>query len=54
MISKHPNAFSVNRRTLLTMGAALAGATPLLRAPAFAASDPKVIEGAKKEGAVSL
>lgn len=37
------------------MSAVLAGAAPLLRvSEAFAASDPKVIEAAKKEGTVSL
>jgi iron(III) transport system substrate-binding protein len=45
----------MNRRTVLKMSAALAGAASLLRAPmAFAASDPKVIDAAQKEGAVSL
>jgi iron(III) transport system substrate-binding protein len=46
---------SMNRRTVLKMSAALAGAASLLRGPmAFAASDPKVIDAARKEGAVSL
>src|SRR5215203_3470147 len=46
---------SLNRRSVLKMGAALAGATPFVRTlPAVAASDPKVVDGAKKEGAVSL
>lgn len=55
MTTDHPMSSSMNRRTLLKMSAALAGGTSLLRTPAaFAASDPKVIEGAKKEGAVSL
>ena len=46
---------SPNRRSVLKMGAALAGATPFVRTlPVFAASDPKVVEAAKKEGAVSL
>ena len=52
------NAFTwpaMNRRTMLKMGASLVGAGSLMRAPgAFAASDPKLIEAAKKEGAVSL
>ena len=43
---------SIDRRTALKIGGALAGAAV---APwAFAASDPKVVEAAKKEGAVSL
>lgn len=45
----------LSRRTLLQMGAAAAGATPLLRMSAsWAASDPALIEAAKKEGTVSL
>jgi iron(III) transport system substrate-binding protein len=45
----------LHRRSLLRMGAVLAGAAPLLRvAPSAAASDPKMIEAAKKEGSVSL
>ena len=47
---------AIDRRTVLRMSAGLAGAGPLLGLPsiAHAASDPKVIEAAKKEGAVSL
>ena len=47
---------SIDRRTLLRMGAGLAGAGSLLGLPVLsgAASDPKLIEAAKKEGAVSL
>jgi iron(III) transport system substrate-binding protein len=51
---RYPAPFVLSRRSLL-MGAALAGTAPFWRiAPAAAASDPKVIEGAKKEGTVSL
>ena len=49
------NLSAMNRRTMLQMSAGIAGASALLRAPsAVAASDPKVVEAAKKEGAVSL
>ena len=48
--SKH-----ISRRTMLKMGAAAVSAGSLMRTPdALAASDPKLIEAAKKEGAVSL
>jgi iron(III) transport system substrate-binding protein len=48
-------ASSIKRRTLLKLSAAMVATGPLLRAfPARAASDPKVIDAAKKEGAVSL
>jgi len=44
----------LNRRSLL-MGAALAGAAPLLRiSPSIAASDPAVVAAARREGTVSL
>ena len=46
---------TLDRRTLLKAGAALAGITPVLRTGAgHAASDPAVIDAARKEGAVSL
>jgi iron(III) transport system substrate-binding protein len=55
MTTEHSTSSPMNRRTVLKMSAALAGAASLLRTPmAFAASDPKVIDAAKKEGAVSL
>ena len=54
MTSKHP-AFPATRRTLLAMGTALAGASPLLRpSGASAASEAKLVEAAKKEGTLSL
>jgi iron(III) transport system substrate-binding protein len=46
---------TMNRRTLLRLSAATAATESMLWAlPARAASDPKLIEAAKKEGAVSL
>jgi iron(III) transport system substrate-binding protein len=46
---------AIDRRTMLRMSAGIAGAVALLRTPrAMAASDPKLVEAAKKEGAVSL
>ncbi len=46
---------AMKRRTLLKLGAAAVATESMLWAtPARAASDPKVIEAAKKEGAVSL
>lgn len=55
MTTKIPGPFTLSRRALLRMGAAVAGATPLLRASAgLAASDPALIEAARKEGTVSL
>jgi len=47
---------AIDRRTVLGMSAGLAGAGALLGLPsmAHAASDPKLVEAAKKEGAVSL
>ena len=55
MTTTLPSTFTLNRRSLLRMGAAIAGAAPLLRVSASAAaSDPKLIEAAKKEGTVSL
>ena len=55
-MKSEPSFLSVlNRRTLLRAGTAAVAAHAVLRAfPAGAASDPKVIEAAKKEGAVSL
>lgn len=50
-----PKPFLLSRRSLLQMGAAAAAIAPAMRiAPAAAASDPKLIEAAKKEGTVSL
>jgi iron(III) transport system substrate-binding protein len=50
-----PSTSSMNRRTVLKLGAALACTSSCLRTRlAFAASDAKVIEAAKKEGTVSL
>ena len=44
-----------DRRTILKIGAAMAGTGLLMRVPhALAASDPKILEAAQKEGAVSL
>ncbi|TCR63148.1 extracellular solute-binding protein [Bosea sp. BK604] len=55
MTTKSEIPFRLTRRSLLQAGAVAAGALPFLRAvPASAASDPKVIEAAKKEGTVSL
>jgi iron(III) transport system substrate-binding protein len=55
MKSKAMNLSALDRRTLLRMGAGLAGASALLRLPGpYGASDPKRVEAAKKEGAVSL
>ena len=58
MTTKHPalpHRRPLDRRSLLAISAALAGAAPLLRAPgAFAASDPKLVEAAKQEGTLSL
>jgi iron(III) transport system substrate-binding protein len=53
MTTEHTRAFAPNRRALLAMGAAFAGAAALARSAA-AASDPAIIEAAKKEGTVSL
>jgi iron(III) transport system substrate-binding protein len=45
----------ISRRTFLQAGAALTGATAFLNSSAaYAASDPKVVEAAKKEGTVTL
>ncbi|VTU35828.1 ABC transporter substrate-binding protein [Variovorax sp. PBL-E5] len=55
MTSKLQVSSPVHRRTFLQIGAAMAGAGALWRAPrALAASDPKIVEAAKKEGTVSL
>lgn len=48
-----PKPFLLSRRSMLLMGAG--AVTPIMRmAPAFAASDPQIIEAAKKEGTVSV
>lgn len=55
MMDERPALFQPNRRLLLKMGAATVGATPFLSiAASRAASDPKLIEDAKKEGAIAL
>ncbi len=55
MKTKLPTLSMSTRRSLLQAGAVVAGAAPFLRIPAsLAASDPQMIEAAKKEGAVSL
>lgn len=55
MRTNDPFPPSLNRRAILKMSVAIAGARSLLRTPlAFAASDPKLVEAAKKEGTVSL
>lgn len=55
MTSGFPNRHSLDRRSFLTIAAALAGGIPLTRSTgAVAASDPGVIEAAKKEGTLSL
>jgi len=55
MNSDNRRASSMQRRTLLKLAATIAATEPLFRVfPARAASDPKVIDAAKKEGAVSL
>lgn len=55
MIDERSTPFRPNRRLLLKMGGALAGAAPILGvSPSCAASDPKLIADAKKEGAVAL
>jgi iron(III) transport system substrate-binding protein len=55
MRTKHLFSCTLSRRTVLKMSAAAAGAGSLLPAPiAFGASDPKVVDAAKREGAVSL
>jgi len=52
MNTDNPRFLTMDRRTLLKLGGAVAGAS--LAPWAFAQSDPKIIEAAKKEGAVSL
>jgi iron(III) transport system substrate-binding protein len=55
MTTKLPGPFVLNRRSLLQMGVAFAASAPLFRSSASrAASDPAIIEAAKKEGTVSL
>lgn len=55
MTNECPTASMISRRTLLQAGAAFAGTAPFLNlSSASAASDPKVVEAAKKEGTVSL
>ena len=55
MTSRHVFSSTMGRRAILKMSAAVAGTGLLLRAPsAFAASDPKLTDAAKKEGTVSL
>ncbi len=54
MKTTKPAQPSLHRRSLV-MGAALAAAAPLLRtSPARAASDPAVVEAARREGTVTL
>lgn len=55
-MSTHTPLISMSRRTLLQLGAAAVATRSLLGASSAsaAASDPKVIEAAKKEGAVAL
>ena len=55
MTREHASPFALRRRSLIRMGATLAAAAPLLHArPGAAASDPKIVEAARKEGSVSL
>jgi len=52
MSTDNPRFLTMDRRTLLKLGGAVAGAS--LAPWAVAQSDPKIIEAAKKEGTVSL